>query len=298
MMFRLAARSVAGLATLGLALPVASCGEQVTTHIPVIAYHGVTRDPAVVQGAADIHFFDVRLPAFEAQMAYLHDAGFDTITPSQYKKWTHGEEVSLPAKPILITFDDGQTSAQVATPVLDRHGFVAVMYVASGFADGTFGGPNGEPGWYLTWDQLKEMRASGRWIVQFHAGPMGHAYVDDPADPTCHHFYPCRLGEDDATYEERVKSDVAQGLGAMRSAFDLPDDWRGSTFAVPWDDAASTETTEPWLGAYFADQFPVVFVQDNYTGDVNNQRYRFEVHNPFDLDRFKSGLDSPNFARP
>jgi Polysaccharide deacetylase len=278
---------------------VASCGEEdVTSSIPVLAYHGVTTDADVVQSAADPRFFDVRLPEFEAQMEYLHEAGFDTITPTQYRKWVAGEEVSLPSKPILVTFDDGQASAQLATPVLEQYDFVAVMYVASGFADGAFDGPNGEPGWYLTWDQLNEMRATGHWIMQFHAGPMGHAYIDNPAYPTCHRYYPCRFGEDDATYQARVKSDVAQGLGAMRSAFDLPPGWRGPTFAVPWDDAAASQTpTEPWLAAYFADQFPVVFVQDSYTGDVNNQRFRFEIHNPFDLDRFKAGLDSPNFAR-
>ena len=143
-----------------------------------------------------------------------------------------------------------------------------------------------------------EMRAGGHWIMQFHAGPMGHAYIDDPAFSTCHRYYPCRYGQDDATYEARVKSDVAQGLGAMRSIFDLPDHWHGSTFAVPWDDAGSSETAGSWVSAYLADQFPVVFVQDSYTGDVDNQRYRFEIHNPFDLDRFESGLESPNFARP
>jgi len=59
--------------------------------------------------------------------------------------------------------------------------------------------------------------------MQFHGGPMGHAYVNDPAHPACPRYYPCRFGEDDTSYRARVKSDVAQGLGAMRTAFDLPD---------------------------------------------------------------------------
>jgi Polysaccharide deacetylase len=299
MVVRFLGRMAGALAITGVLLPLASCGDGDVERIPVIAYHGITTDLEVVEGAADPRFFDVRLPAFEDQMEHLHEAGFRTITPLQYKRWVHGEDVSLPAKPILITFDDGQTSARLATPVLDRYGFVAVMYVVSGFADGAFEGPDGEPDWYLGWDQLREMRASGRWIMQFHAGPRGHAYVDDPASPDCHRLYPCRLGDDDATYRARVKSDVAQGLGAMRSVFDLPDEWHGSTFAVPWDDAAGSETTtEPWLAAYLADMFPVVFVQDSYAGDVDNQRYRFEVHNPLDLEQFTSSLDSPRFARP
>jgi len=297
--FRFPARAALALIALVFALPVAACGEDEVSRIPVIAYHGVTTDEDEVQDLADPRFFDVRLQAFEAQMEYLHEAGYHSITPDQYERWVYGEDVSLPAKPILITFDDGQTSAQLATPVLAQYGFVAALYVVSGFADGDFDGPNGEPGWYLTWDELGEMRSTGRWIMQFHAGPMGHAYIDDPAYPQCHHYYPCRFGQDDATYQARVKSDVAQGLGAMRSVFDLPSGWRGPTFAVPWDDAATAETAiEPWLAAYFADQFPVVFVQDSYAGNVDNQRFRFEIHNPFDLDRFRSGLDSPDFARP
>jgi hypothetical protein len=287
---------VLGAVALGLSL--GSGAESTPSRIPVIAYHGVTTDPTVVQGAAAVRFFEVRLRELKAQMKYLHDAGYHTITPTQYLKWLSRRRVSLPDKPILITFDDGQTSTQLATPVLKRYGFTAVMYVVSGFADGKFGGPHGEKGWYLTWDQLKAMRASGAWVVQFHAGPRGHAFVRNPRFPDCHHYYPCRFGQDDATYQARVKSDVAQGLGAMRSAFGLAAGWRGATFAVPWDDAARSATTvEPWVSAYFASQFPVVFVEDSYRGPANHQRYRFEVHNPYDLARFEAGLSSPRFAR-
>jgi Polysaccharide deacetylase len=288
---------VLGASALAL-LALRSRGDSEPSDIPVIAYHGVTTDPAVVTGAADPRFLAVRLSEFRAQMKYLNDEGFETITPTQYRQWLSGETSTLPSKPILITFDDGETSTQLATPVLNQHGFVATMYVASGFADGDFGGPRGEEDWYLTWDQLEAMRANGTWTMQFHAGPQGHAIIRNPAFPDCHHFYPCRFGEDDATYEARVKADVAQGLGAMRSVFELPAGWRGPTFAVPWDDAGQTKVpTEPWLAAYFATQFPVVFVQDGYAGDVNNQRYRYEVHNSDDLERFKSGLSSERFAR-
>jgi hypothetical protein len=286
-------------AAVAMAVMRSSSADEGPDRIPVLAYHGVTTDPEVVDDPADQRFFDVRLDAFEEQMADLHDDGYRTVTPDQYADWVAGDDVSLPDKPILVTFDDGQTSTQLATPVLDRYDFQAVMYVVSGFADGAFGGPDGEPGWYLTWDELVELEAGGAWIMQFHAGPQGHAYVDDVDFPDCHRFYPCRFGEDDATYEARVKADVAQGLGAMRTVFDLPEGWQGSTFAVPWDDAAMFEgSAEPWLSAYFASQFPVVFVQDSYTDGGDNQRFRFEVHNSQDLDAFRAGLDDPRFDRP
>ena len=267
--------------------------------IPVLAYHGVIRDPEVVDGAADPRFFAVRIAELRAQMQFLDDAGYRTITPEQYRDWVSGEDVDLPEKPVLITFDDGETSTRLATPILEEHDFDAVMFVVSGFADGDYGGPNGQPDWYLTWTQLADLAATGHWVAQFHAGPKGHAFIRDPDFPSCHRFYPCRFGEDDETYQARVKTDVAEGLGAIRTSFGLPDDWESATFAVPWDDVAApnNRTHEPWLAPYFATQFPVVFLQGRYRGPVDNQRYRFEVHNPDDLDAFEAGLSSPRFAR-
>jgi len=125
-----------------------SCGQDggdPPSRIPVVVYHGLTTEPEVVRDRQDSRFFDVRLSAFEAQMGYLHEAGFRTITPSQYRKWMDGHGVSLPDKLVLVTFDDGQASTQLATPVLESYDFKAVMYVVSGFADASFGGPNGEP---------------------------------------------------------------------------------------------------------------------------------------------------------
>jgi hypothetical protein len=288
-----------GLLAAGLILALASSGlagaqfqgERIPARIPVISYQGVTADPGVVHRTSQPGFFDVRLEAFKEQMRYLREAGYSAITAEEYEKWMHGDDVSLPDKPVLITFDDGTRSAQLATPILRENGLAATMYVVSGFADADFGGPHGEPGWYLSWDELKRMRSTGLWEMQLHAGPKGHMYVRDPADPGCRSFYACRLGEGETAYRARVKSDVAQGLGAMRSAFGLPDGWRGSSFAVPWDGAA-----EDWLPAYLASQFPVVFVND-YVDGRSNQRFRFEVHNPHDLEQFKASLDSPRFER-
>jgi hypothetical protein len=83
---------VLGAAALGLVL-LSRDDDADPSRIPVLAYHGITTDSAVVEGAADQRFFDVRLPAFREQMRYLDDAGYDTITPTQYKKWVYGEEV-------------------------------------------------------------------------------------------------------------------------------------------------------------------------------------------------------------
>jgi hypothetical protein len=117
-----------------LALGLVARGDSVSApmRIPVISYHGVTADQAVGRGAADLRVVDVTLSAFREQMQYLRDADYSSITPGQYERWVNGENVPLPAKPILITFDDGQSSLQLATPVLKQTGFAPMVYVVSG----------------------------------------------------------------------------------------------------------------------------------------------------------------------
>ena len=39
---------------------------------------------------------------------------YQTITADQYVKWIYGQSVSLPAKPILITLDDGRIDSPLA----------------------------------------------------------------------------------------------------------------------------------------------------------------------------------------
>jgi peptidoglycan/xylan/chitin deacetylase (PgdA/CDA1 family) len=71
--------------------------------------------------------------AFAAQMAYLVDeyriVGMDTLLAA-----AAGEQ-TLPPHALLITFDDAyQDFADVAWPILQRHGFPVTLFVPSGFA--------------------------------------------------------------------------------------------------------------------------------------------------------------------
>lgn len=49
----------------------------------------------------------------------------------------HLEQATLPPRSLVITFDDGYAdNAEVALPILQRHGLSATFFVASGFLDG------------------------------------------------------------------------------------------------------------------------------------------------------------------
>lgn len=90
---------------------------------------------------------------FDAQMAYLKNNGYQTITPQDlYDNLTNGTE--LPKKPVLITFDDGyEDNYQNAYPILQKYGFKATIFVITGFM-GVYNN-------YITWDQAVEMEQHG-----------------------------------------------------------------------------------------------------------------------------------------
>ncbi len=69
---------------------------------------------------------------FKRQMAWLAQHGYTGIRPAEWLEYTQTGK-SLPAKPILITFDDAYADiAEHALPVLRRFGFGGAVFVVSG----------------------------------------------------------------------------------------------------------------------------------------------------------------------
>lgn len=103
---------------------------------------------------------EVRMPPdqFEAQMVYLKEHGFQSISLEQlYQAFYLGG--SLPAKPFVITFDDGYVdNYSTAFPILKKHGFTATVFMVSDYIDGEG---------FLSWPQLKELAANG-WEIEGH----------------------------------------------------------------------------------------------------------------------------------
>ncbi|BBU32114.1 hypothetical protein BTHE68_58480 (plasmid) [Burkholderia sp. THE68] len=89
--------------------------------IPVLMYHHVSTSPGMIT---------VTPGNFAAQMAYLAGAGYRTIGSTELAAFLSGED--MPAKSIVITFDDGYLDNWVhAHPVLQRHGLTAMCFLVS-----------------------------------------------------------------------------------------------------------------------------------------------------------------------
>jgi peptidoglycan/xylan/chitin deacetylase (PgdA/CDA1 family) len=132
--------------------------------VPILMYHYVSELPP----DPDRYRLDLTvLPEdFEAQLQYLADEGYHTITLTDlYLHLTQG--YPLPEKPIILTFDDGYRDAyEVVFPLLLDYGFTGTFFVLATPA-------HFEWAEYLTWEQMREMSDAGM-DIQSH----GRDHVD------------------------------------------------------------------------------------------------------------------------
>jgi len=124
--------------------------------VPVLMYHSIS----YVQGN------EVRLPKekFKEQMQFLKDNHYNTISLDELYSFLKNN-VPLPSKPIVITFDDGYVdNYTTALPILKSFGFKAVVFVITNRVD--------KNPLYMTSKQLKEMLAAG---IEIESHTVSHA---------------------------------------------------------------------------------------------------------------------------
>lgn len=98
-------------------------GQFVTSlRLPVLMYHRVS--PYAERYA-------IPLWRFEQQLDWLQSNGYTTVTVGQVYDFMYGAG-TLPAKPIVITFDDGDRSQWDASLALDKRGMKGVFFITTG----------------------------------------------------------------------------------------------------------------------------------------------------------------------
>ena len=92
--------------------------------VPILVYHALGEAPA----SEEYPGLYVPNAEFEEEMASLHSHGYEAVTLDQVERaWYHGG--TLPAKPIVITFDNGYPAQVTFAPrVLSRYGWPAVLF--------------------------------------------------------------------------------------------------------------------------------------------------------------------------
>lgn len=126
--------------------------------VPILMYH------AIAESAEAAHRMTVSASAFAAQLAYLHNAGFKTITAGAYAAALSGDTEELSDRTVVLTFDDGYENFHSrAMPLLDQYGFTATVFVTTGWVEDAEAGlaRRGRPGQMLTWSQIEEAASAG-----------------------------------------------------------------------------------------------------------------------------------------
>lgn len=103
--------------------------------LTILGYHRVGDPPGGGIAAPDDNY-SCTAADFEREAALL-TRFFTPVTFADLKR-AREDEQPLPPNPLILTFDDGyRDNAEVAAPVLRRHGLSACFFLTTGFLDGT-----------------------------------------------------------------------------------------------------------------------------------------------------------------
>ncbi|WP_236185440.1 poly-beta-1,6-N-acetyl-D-glucosamine N-deacetylase PgaB [Pseudomonas protegens] len=183
-------------------------------HVLGIAYHDIEdRDP-------DQRVVAVRTERMIEQLAWLRENGYRPVTVDQILAARNGGP-ELPAKAILLTFDDGYSSFYTRVlPVLRSYHWPAVLAPVGTWIDTpadqpvNFAGELRPRSQFLTWAQVREISRSGLVEIAAHtdhshlgilANPQGNL---QPAAATRRFDAASGRYESEADFQARMRQDV------------------------------------------------------------------------------------------
>jgi hypothetical protein len=195
---------------------------------------------------------------FARQMTLLRHAGYQTITLGEFVRFARGEQVSLPPRPLLLTFDGARLATWTGSDrVLRELGFNAALFVDVGRVEA------GDPE-YLTWGELNRVQRGGRWEVQLRSGTGNRRIKYGPEPDDVGPFYAYRGSEERIDgWRERVFSDITWGEEQL--SFRVQG-YRPLAFAPPYGNYGQAGTNDPRIPrellARLHQSFEIVFTQD------------------------------------
>ena len=167
--------------------------------VNILMYHSISSDPGPTS---------IPPATFKDQMETLAACGYQAVSLSDFADWHGGG--TLPARPVVITFDDGFADfAEHAAPVLRARGWSATVFLPSGRLGGRedWYGANAAPRPLMTWDQAAELAKAG---IDFGGHSVSHADLTALA--------PERL-EDEV---RRCRDEIGAHLGQAPTSFAPP----------------------------------------------------------------------------
>jgi len=178
--------------------------------LPVVMYHGILPQTNR-QGT-----YVISPTLFEQDLQCIRDAGYTTVLMADLLAYVD-EGTPLPEKPILLTFDDGYYNNYLyAYPLLQKYNMKAVIspiVTWSAFYSDNPQESNGEIYSHITWEQMREMTASGLVEIQnhsynLHENKAGHRKGAQKVSTESETVYQGMLREDLAMAQRRLAAEA------------------------------------------------------------------------------------------
>ncbi|MGI5895486.1 MAG: polysaccharide deacetylase family protein [Oscillospiraceae bacterium] len=205
------------LTLVGAGSAIAASTAAPGVELPILMYHSILKDPALTGT------YVLPPEQLESDLRYLKQHGYTAVLMRDVIAYASDPAATLPDKPVLLTFDDGNYNNYLyAYPLMEQYDMKCVLSIVGKYTDelepGAHQSPNYSP---LSWEQLKEMSDSGRVEVQNHTYNM-HTIGVRAGARIC-------AGETVEQYREVLKSDVGRlqeligtHVGVMPNTFTYP----------------------------------------------------------------------------
>lgn len=162
--------------------------------LPIIMYHNVSNNPKLLGK------YTISQNEFEEDIIYLKKQGYTTIVVEDLIAYEFNN-INLPEKPIMLTFDDGFSNInKYVLPILEKYDCKAVVSIIGKYVEKSSKSIYPDP--YLNWTQINELIDSKRIEIQNHTYSM-HTLDDRKG---------CRImkGESYEEYKEAILKDVGK----------------------------------------------------------------------------------------
>jgi peptidoglycan/xylan/chitin deacetylase (PgdA/CDA1 family) len=188
--------------------------EPESVEVPILMYHFISKSNS------NTNKWKITPSDFEADLKYLSENGFNTVFLQDLIDFvTKG--TPLPEKPIVISFDDGDSSVhRYAFGLLKKYNMRAVLSVIGRQTEEYSSGNIKVTGYYpnLTWEQLKELQDSGVFEIQNHSYDMHNGNGSAIKSGESMEEYSKRLGSD----LTKLNNLIEANLGKTPTVFSYP----------------------------------------------------------------------------
>ncbi len=139
---------------------------------PILMYHSVSPQ------AAPENLLAVKDTTFEKQMRFLREHRYNIVTLRELADIIR-QKCKIPPRTIAVTFDDGYRDNYTCVfPIIKKYRIPITLFVITN----EIGRPQGDR---VTWDEIKEMRASG--LVDIGSHTLNHPVLTKVTDEAVLH---------------------------------------------------------------------------------------------------------------